>query len=56
MIIGVDNGNVERSGIVVDERESQACESVVARVPGFSKVANALKTISGPEALRRDLE
>jgi len=54
--IGVDGGNVVLSGVVVDESESQACERVVAKVPGVSKVTNALKTMSGPQALWGDLE
>lgn len=54
--IEVDGGDVKLTGVVVDEEESQACESVVGNVPGVSKVKNALKTMSGPKALWGDLE
>jgi hypothetical protein len=54
--VGVDGGKVTLSGVVVDESESQACERVVAKVPGVSKVTNVLKVMSGPKALWGDLE
>lgn len=54
--VGVDDSKVTLSGVVLDEAESQACERVATKVPGVSKVTNALKTMSGPNALWSDLE
>ena len=45
--VEVDNAKVILSGIVVDDKEREACESTVAKVSGVREVDNQLKMISG---------
>ena len=44
--VEVDNAKVILSGIVVDDKEREACESAVAEVSGVREVDNQLKMIS----------
>ncbi len=50
--IEADDCKVVLSGIVVDENESRACESTLAKVPGVSEVDNQLTTITGVKTFR----
>lgn len=50
--IEADNCKIVLSGIVVDEDESRACESILTKVPGVSEVDNQLTTITGVKTFR----
>ncbi len=50
--IEADHGKVVLSGIVIDDKERQVCESTIAKVPGVKKVDNQLTTIAGVKTFR----
>jgi hypothetical protein len=47
-----DDGKVILGGVVVDDKEREACESTVAKVPGVLKVDNQLKMIRRTKSFR----
>ena len=48
----VDNAKVILAGMVVDDKEREACESTVAKVPGVRAVDNQLKMIRRTKSFR----
>jgi cytidylate kinase len=50
--VEADHGKVVLSGIVVDDKERQACGSTIAKVPGVKKVDNQLTTMAGVKTFR----
>ncbi len=50
--VEADNAKVILTGIVVDDKEREACESTVAKVSGVEEVDNRLKIIRGAKSFR----